>query len=121
MGIDVSKYQGKIDWNLVKKDGIDFVMLRAGFRGYGQSGSLNEDSMFDEYIQGAKSAGLDVGVYFFSQAKNEDEGIKEAEYTIELIKNIILHILLHWIQNIHHHQIKMDEQITFQFKKELMQ
>lgn len=86
VGIDVSKYQGKIDWNLVKKDGIDFVMLRAGFRGYGQSGSLNEDSMFDEYIQGAKSAGLDVGVYFFSQAKNEDEGIKEAEYTIELIK-----------------------------------
>lgn len=86
VGIDVSRYQGKIDWNAVKKDGIDYAMIRAGFRGYGESGSLNEDTMFEENVIGARAAGLDVGVYFFSQAKNYDEGVKEAEYTINLIK-----------------------------------
>ena len=86
VGIDVSRYQGKIDWSLVKKDGIDYAMIRAGFRGYGASGSLNEDTMFEENVKGARAAGLDVGVYFFSQAKNYDEGVKEAEYTIGLIK-----------------------------------
>ena len=86
VGIDVSRYQGKIDWNAVKKDGIDYVMVRAGFRGYGESGTLNVDTMFEENVRGARAAGLDVGVYFFSQAKNMEEGIKEAEYTIGLIK-----------------------------------
>ena len=87
IGIDVSKFQGKIDWNAVKKDGIDYAMIRAGFRGYGSSGSLNIDPMFEENVKGARAAGLDVGVYFFSQAKNYDEGVKEAEYTIGLIKH----------------------------------
>ncbi|MBP3707019.1 MAG: RICIN domain-containing protein [Clostridia bacterium] len=86
VGIDVSRYQGVIDWNKVKKDGIDYAMIRAGFRGYGESGSLNEDTMFEQNVKGARAAGLDVGVYFFSQARNYDEGVKEAEYTINLIK-----------------------------------
>lgn len=86
VGIDVSRYQGVIDWEKVKKDGIDYAMIRAGFRGYGESGSLNEDTMFERNVKGARDAGLDVGVYFFSQAKNYDEGVKEAEYTINLIK-----------------------------------
>ncbi len=86
VGIDVSRYQGVIDWNKVKKDGIDYAMIRAGFRGYGESGSLNEDTMFEQNVKGARAAGLDVGVYFFSQAKNMEEGIKEAEYTISLIR-----------------------------------
>lgn len=86
IGIDVSKYQGTIDWNAVKKDGIDYVMIRAGFRGYGEEGTLNEDPKLDEYVRGARAAGLDVGIYFFSQAKNYQEGVDEANYTIGLIK-----------------------------------
>lgn len=86
VGIDVSRYQGVIDWQKVKKDGIDYAMIRAGFRGYGESGSLNEDTMFERNVKGARDAGLDVGVYFFSQAQNYEEGVKEAEYTINLIK-----------------------------------
>lgn len=86
VGIDVSKYQGKIDWNAVKRDGIDYVMIRAGFRGYGSTGSLNEDPKLDEYVRGARAAGLDVGIYFFSQAKNYQEGVEEANYTLGLIR-----------------------------------
>lgn len=86
VGIDVSYFQGKIDWNAVKKDGIDYAMIRAGFRGYGSNGSLNEDTMFVENVKNARAAGLEVGVYFFSQATNWEEGVREAQYTIELIK-----------------------------------
>lgn len=86
VGIDVSKYQGTIDWNAVKRDGIDYVMIRAGFRGYGSTGSLNEDPKLDEYVRGARAAGLDVGIYFFSQAKNYQEGVEEANYTLGLIR-----------------------------------
>ncbi len=86
IGIDVSKYQGTIDWNAVKRDGIDYVMIRAGFRGYGESGSLNEDPKLDEYVRGASAAGLDVGIYFFSQATCYQEGVTEANYTLGLIR-----------------------------------
>ena len=86
IGIDVSKYQGKIDWNAVKRDGIDYVMIRAGFRGYGENGSLNEDPKLDEYVRGARAAGLDVGIYFFSQATCYQEGVTEANYTLGLIR-----------------------------------
>lgn len=86
VGIDVSYFQGTIDWNAVKNDGVDYAILRAGFRGYGESGSLNEDSTFARNAIGARNAGLDVGVYFFSQAKNYDEGVREALYTLDLIK-----------------------------------
>lgn len=86
VGIDVSKYQEEIDWEAVKKDGIDYVMVRVGFRGYGSTGSLNKDIMYEKNIEGAKKAGLDVGVYFFSQAINEQEGIAEAQYTLGLIE-----------------------------------
>ena len=82
-GIDVSYHQGDIDWSAVKKDGYDFVFIRIGYRGYGESGSLNPDEKFDEYIKGAKEAGLDVGVYFFSQAINEDEVKEEAGFVID--------------------------------------
>ena len=84
VGIDVSSYQENIDWNTVKNSGIDFVMLRCGFRGYG-SGQLAIDKYFDKNLQGAIEAGLDVGVYFYSQAINAQEAIEEAEMTISLI------------------------------------
>ena len=69
-GIDVSKFQGSIDWNAVKADGITFAIIRCGYRGYG-SGALVEDSTYRANIQGAINAGLKVGVYFYSQAINE--------------------------------------------------
>lgn len=84
--IDVSKHQADIDWTKVKKSGIDYAIIRAGFRGYGQSGSYNADTYFKQNIEEALEAGLEVGVYFFSQAITEKEAIAEAEYTLNLIK-----------------------------------
>ncbi|MBQ7741249.1 MAG: hypothetical protein IJT65_08470, partial [Eubacterium sp.] len=66
-GIDVSSHNGTIDWNAVKNAGTDFVILRAGVRGYG-AGSYNSDKKFGEYIKGAHDKGLKIGVYFYSQA-----------------------------------------------------
>lgn len=85
-GIDVSYYQGEIDWAAVAADGIDFAFIRVGYRGYGTSGTLNEDTFFKANIEGATAAGIDVGVYFFSQAINEAEAIEEAEYLLSLIE-----------------------------------
>jgi len=85
LGIDVSKYQGTINWKAVKSSGVQFVIIRAGFRGYG-SGALVEDTKFKSNIQGALAAGLDVGIYFFSQAINEVEAVEEASLCIELAK-----------------------------------
>ncbi len=80
-GIDVSKFQGEIDWSKIKQQGIDFAIIRLGFRGYG-SGALVTDECFEKNIKGAQEAGLDVGVYFLSQAMNEAEAAEEALYTL---------------------------------------
>lgn len=84
-GIDVSRYNGNIDWSQVKASGIEYAMIRVGFRGYGSSGSLNEDSMFRQNIEGALNAGLKVGVYFFSQAITRTEARAEANYVLDRI------------------------------------
>lgn len=81
-GIDVSYHQGSIDWEAVAADGIDFVIVRLGYRGY-ESGRVNEDDRAEEYISGALAAGLDVGAYFYSQAITEEEAKEEAEFVIE--------------------------------------
>lgn len=83
-GIDVSYHQQDIDWEKVAADGIDFVILRVGYRGY-ETGAINKDSMFDQYITGASAAGLDVGVYFYSQALTEEEAAEEAKFVCETI------------------------------------
>lgn len=84
-GIDVSYYQRDIDWQAVANDGIDFAIIRVGFRGYGSEGTLNEDERFTEYIDGALEAGLDVGLYIFSQAVSPEEAREEAEFVLERI------------------------------------
>jgi len=84
-GIDVSTFQGDIDWNKVANDGIEFVMIRLGFRGYG-NGALVLDARYEKNIDAALSAGLDVGVYFFSQAINTEEAVEEATFVIESLK-----------------------------------
>lgn len=85
LGVDVSVFQGEIDWEAVKAQGISFAIIRAGFRGYGEAGTLNEDEYFRQNIEGAKKAGLMVGVYFFSQAITTEEAVEEADYVLSLI------------------------------------
>lgn len=84
LGIDVSKFNGSIDWNKVRNSGVSYVIIRCGFRG-STSGGLIEDSKFRENIKGATAAGLKVGVYFFTQAVNEVEAVEEASMTLNMI------------------------------------
>ena len=84
-GIDVSYYQNTIDWNKVKASGIEYAIIRVGYRGYG-NGKLVLDDNFSSYIKGAKAAGLDVGVYFYTQAINTAEAKEEAEFVLKYIK-----------------------------------
>ena len=87
MGIDVSEFQGgDIDWKQVKDSGIEFVIARVGYRAYGESGELVKDAMFEQNIEGALEAGLEVGVYFFSQAITPGEAVEEAEFVLDLIR-----------------------------------
>ena len=85
LGIDVSTWNGNIDWNKVKNSGVSYVIIRTGFRGSTQ-GSLVEDNKFRQNIQGATNAGLKVGVYFFSQAVNEVEAVEEASMVLSQVK-----------------------------------
>lgn len=85
-GVDVSFYQQDIDWHQVKASGIDFAMIRVGFRGYGPSGLISEDSCFRQNVTGALEAGLQVGVYFFSQAVNVWEAREEANFVLSAIQ-----------------------------------
>ena len=89
-GIDVSEFQGDIDWKAVKDDGIGFVMIRLGYRG-SESGRMMLDSCFKENLRGARKAGLDVGVYFFSQAVTPEEAIEEARYVLKHIRGKGVH------------------------------
>ena len=83
-GIDVSKYQANIDWNQVKTAGVEFVIIRLGYRGYG-SGALVQDPKFEEHFTNARNAGLRVGVYCFSQAVNENEAREEAQACVYVL------------------------------------
>ena len=85
VGVDVSSHQQEIDWELVAANGVEFAMIRVGYRGYTE-GEIQPDDYFVQNIEGARAAGLDVGVYFFSQALDEQEAIDEANYVLERIK-----------------------------------
>ena len=77
VGIDVSAHQQEIDWQRVAESGVQFAILRVGYRGYTE-GAIQEDTYFEQNLEGAIDAGLDVGVYFFSQAIDEQEAREEA-------------------------------------------
>jgi GH25 family lysozyme M1 (1,4-beta-N-acetylmuramidase) len=77
-GVDVSRYQKSLDWKKLKNAGVEFAIVRIGYRGYG-SGTLVLDSMYETHMNDAKAAGLRTGIYFFSQAINEAEAVEEAE------------------------------------------
>ena len=85
VGIDVSSHQGKIDWDLVAESGVEFAIIRVGYRGY-TVGKIVQDPYFTYNIENATRAGIDVGVYFFSQAVNEEEAMEEAYQTLEWIE-----------------------------------
>ncbi len=86
VGVELSKYQEYVDFNKLKKAGIDFVMLRVGARGYG-SGQLLMDEYFADNIKRAGDAGLQIGVYFFSQAVTEEEALEEANLVLQSIQD----------------------------------
>lgn len=85
LGIDVSEWQGEVDWQQVRDAGVEFVMIRIGWRGSDQ-GLLTEDTMAQTYYEGAKAAGLRVGGYFFSQAVSPEEAKEEAQFALETVK-----------------------------------
>ena len=85
-GIDVSAYNGTINWGNVKRSGIDFAMIRVGYRGYGKAGNFREDANFRTNIKAANQLDLPVGIYFVTQAITEAEAIEEANWVLDKIK-----------------------------------
>ena len=96
-GIDVSEHQLAIDWAQVAGDGVEFAVLRLGYRG-STEGLLNTDACFEENYRGAREAGLDVGVYFFSQATDEQEAVAEADYVLQVLdgRELDLPVIFDW-------------------------
>jgi GH25 family lysozyme M1 (1,4-beta-N-acetylmuramidase) len=97
VGIDVSYHQKNINWAAVKNAGVDFAMIRVGYRGYG-NGALQYDSDYKKNIEGALANGIKVGVYFFSQALNAEEGLEEANFALEAISeyDITFPVVFDW-------------------------
>lgn len=97
-GVDVSAYQGNIDWETVADSGIEFAIIRLGYRGYGKAGKLVEDEYAKQNLKGAREAGLKVGAYFFSQALNDGEVDEEIDFMLEILGDFSLDmpIILDW-------------------------
>lgn len=97
LGIDVSEHQETIDWQQVKDSGMEFVMIRVGWRGYTQ-GELFADTLAQTHYAGAKAAGLKVGAYIFSQATTPEQGAEEAAFLLEQTKDweIDMYLAFNW-------------------------
>jgi GH25 family lysozyme M1 (1,4-beta-N-acetylmuramidase) len=85
-GIDVSSHNESLDYSKIKASGVEFVIVRVGYRGYGSKGNVLKDKYFEENIESAKKAGLKVGAYFYTQATTEAEAEYEANFVLEYIK-----------------------------------
>ena len=98
LGIDISEFQGTIDWAAVKNDGITFAFIRCGGRGWGSSGKIYEDTRFAENVRNARAAGIKVGAYFFSQALDPYEALEEASMTLSKVNSVSLDlpVVLDW-------------------------
>lgn len=96
-GIDVSSHQKEIDWEQVKASGVDFAMIRVAYRGY-ESGIITMDKYAIANLEGAAAVGMDVGVYFFSQALTPEEAEEEAYYLLDVIQdyNITMPVVYDW-------------------------
>ena len=97
-GIDVSSFQGKINWKKVKDSGIRYAMIRLGYRGYGQAGNMVEDEYARRNLEEAQKAGLEIGVYFFSQATSIDEVDDEIFFFMQILGDtrITMPVVLDW-------------------------
>lgn len=91
LGVDVSEHNGEVDYESLREKGIEFVFIRVGYRGY-TKGELYLDDHFKDNYEKAKRAGLDVGVYFFSQALDESEAIEEALFVLEAIRGLDINL-----------------------------
>ncbi len=108
-GVDISKYQDYIDFPALKSAGADYVMIRVGARGY-SSGQITLDENFHENVQRALDAGLDVGVYFYSQAINEAEALEEANFVMENIKDYeITYPVAFYMEEVSNDTARIDE------------
>ena len=97
-GVDVSAYQGDINWKKVASSGIDFAMIRLGYRGYGQAGNMVEDDYARRNLEEARKAGLEIGAYFFSQATTVDEVDDEIFFFMKILGDteLTMPIVLDW-------------------------
>ncbi len=86
LGVELSKSNGKVDFDWLKRNGIDFVMLKVGGRGY-ESGMISPDEQFADYMEAAKKADLDIGITFYSQAVNVTEAVDEANFVIHQLQS----------------------------------
>ena len=117
-GVDVSAYQGDIDWQQVKASGIDFAIIRLGYRGY-ESGKLVEDAYARKNLEGAAAAGLKVGAYFFSQALNIKEVDEELEFMLEILgeQYLAMPLVLDWeIPTANARSARMDKETLTQLQ-----
>ena len=98
LGIDISEFQGDINWSAVRDDGITFAFIRCGGRGWGSSGKIYEDTKFFENVRKAQAAGIKVGAYFFSQALTPYEALEEASMTLSKVNSVSLDlpVVLDW-------------------------
>ncbi len=91
VGVDISKHTGKVYFPSLKAAGVDYVMIRLGSRGY-STGQITLDENFKENIEGAIEAGLDVGIYFYSQAVSQDEAVQEANFVVQNLEPYRAHV-----------------------------
>ena len=108
-GVDVSEFQGYIDWTQVKQAGIDFAFIRIGYRTYGD-GIVTYDNAFQRNIEGAQAAGIKVGAYFFSQATTVDEAVDEADAVIDALApyDITYPVVYDW-ELVYHDNARTDD------------
>ena len=117
-GIDVSYYQGNIDWKKVKNSGVEFVIIRVGYRGYGSAGTLVEDPKFKTYLDGATKAGLKVGVYFYTQAITTAEAKAEAKFVLDRIKGYSLQMPVYYdIESVDYDTGRLDSAVLSKAQK----
>ncbi|MDE6944942.1 MAG: glycoside hydrolase family 25 protein [Lachnospiraceae bacterium] len=86
VGVDLSKQNGDVNFNSMKAAGVDYVMIRLGGRGY-STGQISLDENFKKNIEGAAAAGLDIGVYFYSQAISQEEALQEVNFVIQNLES----------------------------------
>lgn len=109
-GVDVSYYNGNINWTKVKNAGVQFAILRLGYTGYGSARTKATDVKFEEYYKGAKSVGMPVGGYWFSCACSYNEGVQEAKAVLKLVKGKQFEYPIYLDVEDQHHQAKASKQ-----------